>query len=65
MPMHPSTQVTHIPDIGVIDPSVLFFVRVAAEEFILESVIAIAFSLFPLYLLLTYFRISHATQGSM
>jgi len=31
MPMQPSTQVTHIPDIGVIDPSVLFFVSVAAD----------------------------------
>jgi len=37
MPMHPSTQVTHIPEAGTIDPSVLFFVRVAADEFILDS----------------------------
>jgi hypothetical protein len=34
--MHPSTQVTHIPEAGVIESSVLFFVRVAADEFILE-----------------------------
>ena len=35
--MQPSTQVTHIPDEGVIEPSVLFLVSVAAEAFILES----------------------------
>ena len=34
--MQPSTQVTHIPDEGVIDPSVLFLVKVAAEVFTLE-----------------------------
>jgi hypothetical protein len=34
--MQPSTQVTHIPDEGVIEPSVLFFVSVAADEFTLE-----------------------------
>jgi hypothetical protein len=34
--MHPSTQVTHMPDEGVIDSSVRFLVKVAAEEFILE-----------------------------
>jgi len=36
--MQPSTQVAHIPDAGTTEPSVRFFVRVAAEEFILESV---------------------------
>jgi hypothetical protein len=35
--MQPSTQVTHIPELGVTEPSVLFFVRVAAEEFTLEK----------------------------
>jgi hypothetical protein len=34
--MQPSTQVTHIPDDGVTEPSVLFFVKVAAEELTLE-----------------------------
>jgi hypothetical protein len=38
MPIHPSTQVTHIPEVGVIESSVLFFVSVAADEFTLESV---------------------------
>jgi len=33
MPMHPSTQVTHIPLNGLTDPSVLFFVSVAAVAF--------------------------------
>src|SRR5512137_2658280 len=33
MPMQPSTQVTHMPEAGTIDPSVRFLVRVAAEEF--------------------------------
>jgi hypothetical protein len=42
--MHPSTQVTHIPDVGVIDSSVLFFVNVAAEELILDNVNDILFS---------------------
>jgi hypothetical protein len=37
MPIQPSTQVTHIPDEGVIEPSVRFFVSVAAEEFIRDS----------------------------
>jgi hypothetical protein len=37
--MHPSTQVTHMPDSGVTEPSVRFFVRVAADEFTLDSVI--------------------------
>jgi hypothetical protein len=35
--MQPSTQVTHIPDTGTTEPSVLFFVSVAAEVLILES----------------------------
>jgi hypothetical protein len=30
MPMQPSTQVTHIPLKGLMDPSVLFLVKVAA-----------------------------------
>jgi hypothetical protein len=30
MPMHPSTQVTHIPLNGLMDPSVRFLVKVAA-----------------------------------
>jgi len=37
MPMQPSTQVTHIPDWGWMDPSVRFLVRVAAEVFVLDS----------------------------
>jgi len=37
MPMQPSTHVTHIPEIGVTDPSVRFFVSVAADEFNLDS----------------------------
>jgi hypothetical protein len=41
MPTHPSTHVTHIPDIGVTEPSVRFFVSVAAEEFILDNDIAL------------------------
>jgi hypothetical protein len=36
--MQPSTQVTHMPELGVTDPSVLFLVSVAAEVFTLESV---------------------------
>jgi hypothetical protein len=39
MPMQPSTQVTHIPEDGVTESSVLFFVRVAADEFVLDSVV--------------------------
>ena len=31
MPMQPSTQVTHIPEAGTIEPSVRFLVRVAAD----------------------------------
>jgi len=41
MPTQPSTQVTHMPLIGDTEPSVLFFVNVAADEFILDSAIAI------------------------
>src|SRR4030066_1807249 len=37
MPMQPSTQVTHIPEMDVTESSVLFFVRVAAEALTLES----------------------------
>jgi hypothetical protein len=37
--MHPSTHVTHIPEIDEMEPSVLFFVSVAAEEFIRENLI--------------------------
>jgi hypothetical protein len=37
MPIHPSTQVTHIPEVDVIDSSVLFLVRVALEVFPLEK----------------------------
>jgi len=40
--MHPSTQVTHIPELGVTESSVLFFVRVAADELTLENVWYIA-----------------------
>jgi hypothetical protein len=39
--MQPSTQVTHIPEQGVTDPSVLFFVNVAADEFTLDRVVDI------------------------
>ena len=39
--MHPSTHVTHIPLNGLIDPSVLFFVNVAAVAFILVNDILI------------------------
>jgi hypothetical protein len=35
--MQPSTQVTHMPEVGTTEPSVLFFVSVAAEAFILDS----------------------------
>jgi hypothetical protein len=41
MPTQPSTHVTHIPELGEIDSSVRFFVRVAAEELILERVMDI------------------------
>jgi hypothetical protein len=37
MPMHPSTQVTHIPEEGTTEPIVLFLVKVAAVAFIFES----------------------------
>ncbi len=37
-------QVTHIPDPGVIESSVRFFVKVAAEAFILENVFVIGLS---------------------
>jgi hypothetical protein len=42
--MQPSTQVTRIPEFGEIESSVLFFVKVAAEEFILEKVQGIIYS---------------------
>jgi hypothetical protein len=35
--MQPSTHVTHMPEMGTTEPSVLFFVSVAAEALILES----------------------------
>ncbi len=41
--MQPSTQVVHMPELGDIEPSVRFFVRVAADAFILESVMDIFF----------------------
>jgi hypothetical protein len=41
MPIQPSTHVTHIPDIGVTESSVRFFVSVAADEFTLDSDISI------------------------
>jgi hypothetical protein len=44
MPTHPSTHVTHIPLKGLIEPSVRFFVRVAAEAFNLERVMIILLS---------------------
>jgi hypothetical protein len=37
IPIQPSTQVTHIPLNGTIESSVLFFVNVAAEAFILDN----------------------------
>jgi len=62
MPMQPSTQVTHIPDAGVIDSSVLFLVSVAADEFTLDSVFDILLSsAINDY----FFGISHATHGPM
>jgi hypothetical protein len=36
--MQPSTQVTHMPEEGVTDPSVLFLVKVAADELTLDNV---------------------------
>jgi hypothetical protein len=56
--MQPSTQVTHIPEFGVTDSSVLFFVSVAADEFTFEYGISHA----PFFSLSC---ISQATQGSM
>jgi hypothetical protein len=46
MPMHPSTQVTHMPEVETTDSSVRFFVSVAAEEFTLESEANISISFF-------------------
>jgi hypothetical protein len=47
--MQPSTQVTHMPEAGTMEPSVRFLVRVAAEAFVLENVmIAVSFGLFSL-----------------
>jgi len=37
MPTQPSMHVTHIPDEGVMDSSVLFFVSVALDVLILEK----------------------------
>jgi len=37
MPTQPSMHVTHMPDVDVIDSSVLFLVRVALEVFTLEK----------------------------
>jgi hypothetical protein len=42
MPMQPSTQVTHMPEEGVTEPSVRFFVSVAAEALIRERVMFVA-----------------------
>jgi len=56
--MHPSTQVTHMPDAGTMDSSVLFFVNVAAEAFTFECSISLH-SFFAAYF------ISQATQGFM
>jgi hypothetical protein len=56
--MQPSTQVTHIPDDGTVESSVLFFVSVAAEAFTFE--ITISFLSF----IASYF-ISQATHGFM
>jgi hypothetical protein len=60
MPMQPSTHVTHMPEAGTIEPSVRFFVSVAAEALILESDIGSSS-----YLLRQPFRISQATHGAM
>jgi hypothetical protein len=35
--MQPSTQVTHMPEMGTTEPSVLFLVSVAAEALILDN----------------------------
>jgi hypothetical protein len=57
--MQPSTHVTHIPEMGVTESSVRFFVRVAADEFTRENVVDI--EPFPPS---GYFSsISQATQG--
>jgi hypothetical protein len=37
MPTQPSMHVTHMPDVDVIDSSVLFLVRVALEVFTREK----------------------------
>jgi hypothetical protein len=37
--MQPSTQVTHMPEMGTTEPSVLFLVSVAAEALTLDNVI--------------------------
>jgi hypothetical protein len=47
MPMQPSTQVTHIPLNGLMEPSVLFLVNVAALR--LSFVYAMITSSFPQY----------------
>jgi len=62
MPMQPSTQVTHMPEAGTIEPSVRFLVSVAAEVLTRENV-----AIMGMGLLGTQWpsRISHATQGSM
>jgi hypothetical protein len=62
MPMQPSTQVTHIPDAGVIDSSVLFLVSVAADEFTLDNDVGILYSSVVIFY---FFCISHATHGSI
>jgi hypothetical protein len=62
MPMQPSTQVTHIPDAGVMDSSVLFFVSVAADEFTLDNVDDIVYSS---AVCVYFFCISQATHGSI
>jgi len=46
--MQPSTQVTHIPEAGTTECSVLFLVRVAAEALIFEKVSGIVFA--PLFI---------------
>jgi hypothetical protein len=54
--MQPSTQVTHIPEFGVTEPSVRFLVKVAADELILESVMDIVFPPLPLSTFLDFTR---------
>src|SRR3972149_4534940 len=61
MPMQPSTHVTHMPEAGTIDPSVRFFVSVAADVLVLESDIGLVSLFSPDQL----FRISQATHGDM